>query len=202
MTPAFCDIASSSYHAIRVLSDTADTTDDEQEKNSNSRVLLRGQLHLWCRYWRTSNKNALQTHIHSVSDCFQDRFMGKLDSVKPSDMLQGTTNLIKSQKSRMLIFIQFQSLPEKSKKWPTSAPQMTRRKEPLEIRTCCIRTSADDSAIVLPMTKVRFHEVPNQIQFRTLQKRWKTKNAEQPNYDSRIHQNCGVSLLFQFLRPT
>ena len=97
--------------------------------------------------------------------------MGKLDSVKPNGMLQGTTNLIKSQKSRMLIFIQFQSLPEKSKKWPTSAPQMTRRKEPLEVRTCCIRTSADDSAIVLPMTKVRFHEVPNQTQFRTLQKR-------------------------------
>ena len=80
---------------------------------------------------------------HSVSDCFQNRCMGKLDSMKPNGMPQGTTNLIKSEKASNVDFDTIPVVAGKVKKVANFSPPMTRKKEPLKIRKLCIRTSAD-----------------------------------------------------------
>ena len=72
---------------------------------------------------------------HPVSDCFQDRCMIKLDSVKPMGMPQGTAKLIKPVKVSSAYFEAIPMLPKKSKIGPRAAPQMTRKEEPLEPRT-------------------------------------------------------------------
>ena len=110
--------------------------------------------------------------LHSVSDCFQDQCMGKLDSVKPKGMPQGTTNHIKSEKIWNVDFYKILVVAGKAKKVANFSPPDDKEK---------LQQIPDDSEIVLPMTKLfidRFHEFPNQIQFRMLEKRWKTKKTQ------------------------
>ena len=102
----------------------------------------------------------------------------------------------------MLILIQV-LFDTNSKKWATTVTQWQGKRNPWKSGHSAFGPlqMPDDLAFFCQWLKYledRLHEFPNQTQFQTLEKRWKTKNREQPNYDSRIHYNCGVNFFSSF----